>query len=248
VNGDFVTTKGVELTLRLRRINRLRAQVNYTYSDAQGTGSTPGAAVSSVEAGTLYPSIISPLDFNQTHRGSINLDYAFGKDDGGPILEQLGMNLLISFNSGHPYTHSSGSIGQQDASNGALVESDARNSNPLESINASTTPWNSNLDLRMYKGFEIGGVTAEIYFYVQNLLNTKNVINVYRRTGNAYDDGFFSNPDLSASIRASAGHGAGYDELYTNANLRNGQHYRNTTGNDLFGTPRQIRFGMRVEL
>jgi hypothetical protein len=246
VNGDFVTTKGVELTLRLRRINRLRAQVNYTYSDAQGTGSTPGAAVSSVEQGTLYPSIISPLDFNQTHRGSINLDYAFGKDDGGPILEQMGLNLLISFNSGHPYTRSSGSIGQQDASNGALVESDARNSNPLESINASTTPWNSNLDLRMYKGFDIAGVTAEIYFYVQNLLNTKNVINVYRRSGNAYDDGFLSNPDLSASILAS--NGPGYQELYTNANLRNGQHYRNTTGNDLFGTPRQIRFGMRVEL
>ncbi|MCK9407627.1 MAG: TonB-dependent receptor [Bacteroidetes bacterium] len=246
VNGDFVTTKGVELTLRLRRINRLRAQINYTYSDAQGTGSSPGAAVSSVENGTLYPSIISPLDFNQTHRGSINLDYAFGKDDGGPVLEQFGMNMLISFNSGHPFTRSSGSIGQQDAQTGALVENDARNSNPLEAINSSTTPWNSNLDLRMYKGFDIAGVTAEIYCYVQNLLNTKNVINVYRRTGNAYDDGFLSNPELSASI--VAGNGPGYEELYRNANLRNGMHYRNVALNNLFGTPRQIRFGMRLEL
>lgn len=246
VNGDFVTTKGVELTLRLRRINRIRAQVNYTFSDAEGTGSTPGAAVSSVEAGTLYPSIISPLDFNQTHRGSINIDYSFGKDDGGPILEQLGLNLLISFNSGHPFTRSTGSIGQQDASSGALVENDARNSNPLESINSSTTPWNSNMDFRVYKGFDFAGLNAEIYFYVQNLLNTKNVINVYRRTGNAFDDGFLSNPDLSSAIVAS--NGPGYEELYRNANLKDGQHYRNTTGNDLFGTPRQIRFGMRVEL
>jgi hypothetical protein len=246
VNGDFVTTKGVELTLRLRRINRLRAQVNYTYSDALGTGSTPGGGVSSVENGTLSPTIISPLDFNQTHRGSINLDYSFGKDDGGMILEQLGANLLISFNSGHPFTRSTGSIGQQDAQTGALVENDARNSTPLESVNASTTPWNSSVDLKIYKGFDIAGVTAEIYFYVQNLLNTKNVINVYRRSGNAYDDGFLSNPELSSSI--VAGNGPGYEELYRNANLANGQHYRNTTGNDIFGTPRQIRFGMRLEL
>lgn len=246
VNGDFVTTKGVELTLRLRRINRLRAQVNYTYSDAQGTGSTPGASVSSVENGTLYPSVISPLDFNQTHRGSVNLDYSFGKDDGGPILEQLGANVLISFNSGHPYTRSSGSRGQQDASNGAMVENDARASNPLESVNASTTPWNSNVNFRLYKGIDIAGVTTEFYVYVQNLLNTKNVINVYRRTGNAFDDGFLSNPDLSASIIAS--NGPRFVELYQNANIANGQHYRNTTTNDLFGTPRQIRFGMRLEL
>jgi len=245
-NGDFVTTKGIEVSIRLRRINRLRAQFNYTFSDAQGTGSTVNAAVSSVEQGSLYPTVISPLDFNQRHKGSVNLDYSFGKNDGGPILEQVGANLLATFNSGHPFTRSTGSIGQQGSATGALVESDARFSVPLEAVNASTTPWFYNFDLRVFKGFEIGGVNAEIYFYVQNLLNTKNVINVYRRTGNAFDDGFLSNPDLSANI--IAGLGAGYEELYTNANLVNGRHYRNTTGNELYGTPRQIRFGMRLEL
>ncbi len=245
-NGDFVTTKGIELSLRLRRINRLRAQVNYTFSDAQGTGSTINAAVSSVEAGSLYPTIISPLDFNQRHRGSVNVDYSFGKNDGGPILEQVGANVLFTYNSGHPYTRSSGSIGQQGASTGALVESDARFSFPLESVNASTTPWVFNFDLRVFKGFDIGGVNAEVYCYVQNLLNTKNVLNVYRRTGNAFDDGFLSNPDLSSNIVSSLG--PGYTELYRNANLVNGRHYVNTTGNNLYGTPRQIRFGMRLEL
>lgn len=245
-NGDFVTTKGIELSLRLRRINRLRAQFNYTFSDAQGTGSTINAAVSSVEQGSLYPTVISPLDFNQRHRGSVNLDYSFGKNDGGPILEQLGANVLFTYNSGHPYTRSTGSIGQQGAATGALVESDARFSIPLEAVNASTTPWVFNFDLRLFKGFDIGGVNAEIYCYVQNLLNTKNVLNVYRRTGNAFDDGFLSNPDLSSNIVSSLG--AGYTELYRNANLVNGRHYVNTTGNNLYGTPRQIRFGMRLEL
>ncbi len=82
--------------------------------------------------------------------------------------------------------------------------------------------------------------------YVQNLLNTKNVINVYRRSGNAFDDGFLSNPDLSGPIVAS--NGQGYVDLYRAINLVNGRHYRNTTGNNLYGTPRQIRFGMRLEL
>lgn len=247
-NGDFVTTKGIELSLRLNRINRLRAQFNYTYSDAQGTGSTTNAAVSSVESGTLNPSVISPLDFNQTHKGSVNLDYSFGKDDGGPILEQLGANLLFTFNSGHPYTHSTGSRGQQGTTFGALIEQDARFSIPLESVNASTTPWVFNFDGRLTKGFEIGGVKTEVYAYIQNILNTKNVINVYRRTGNAYDDGFLSNPELSAEIVKGEELGAGYVELYTNANLNNGRHYRNTTGNELFSSPRQIRFGLRLEL
>jgi hypothetical protein len=246
VNGDFVTTKGIEISLRLRRINRLKATFNYTYSDAQGTGSTTNSAVSSVETGTLYPTVISPLEFNQTHRGSVNLDYSFDKGDGGPILEQVGTNVLFTFNSGHPYTRSTGSIGQQGASTGALVESDARFSVPLEAINSSTTPWVFNFDARLYKGIEFAGINAEVYVYVQNLLNTKNVINVYRRSGNAFDDGFLSNPDLSAPIVAS--NGPGYVDLYRNINLVNGRHYRNTTGNNLYGTPRQIRFGMRLEL
>lgn len=246
VNGDFVTTKGVELMLRLRRVNRLKAQLSYTYSDAQGTGSTANTAVASVEAGTLYPTVIAPLDFNQTHRGTVNVDYSFDKNDGGPILEQMGLNVLFTFNSGHPFTRSTGSIGQQGASTGALVESDARFSVPLEAINSSSTPWVSNFDARLYKGFTIGGVTAEAYVYVQNLLNTKNVINVYRRSGNAYDDGFLSNPDLSSAIVSSLGQG--YVDLYRNINLVNGRHYRSVTGNNLWGTPRQIRFGMKLEL
>lgn len=246
VNGDFVTSKGLEMSLRLRRTNRITAQVNYTFSDAQGTGSTSNSSVSSVEQGTLYPTVISPLDFNYTHKGAVNFDYSFGKDDGGPILEQLGLNLLFTFNSGHPFTLTTGSIGQQGASTGALVESDPRFSNPLEGINGSTTPWQYNFNLRLYKGVDIAGFQTEFYIYVQNLLNTRTVINVYRRTGNASDDGFLSNPDLSSEIVAASG--PGYVELYENANLKNGRHYSNTTGNDLWGTPRQIRFGVKVEM
>ena len=246
VNGDFVTTKGVELSLRLRRINHFRVQFNYTFSDGQGTGSSTNSAVSSVENGTLTPNIISPLDFNQTHRGSANIDFSFDKGEGGLIFESFGANLLFTFNSGHPYTKSTGSIGQQSSDQGALIEADARFNSPLESVNGSVTPWNYNFDVRLYKGFSIGGVTAEAYMYVQNLLNARNVINVYRRTGNSYDDGFLSNDELSNGAKGI--YGQDYVNLYTQANLNNGRAYRNVTGNNLWGTPRQIRFGVRLEI
>jgi outer membrane receptor protein involved in Fe transport len=245
-NGDFATTKGVELSLRLRRTNRVQAQFNYTFSDAKGTGSTQSSAVSALENATLFPTVISPLDFNNSHRGTINIDYRFGKDDGGPILERLGTNVLFTFNSGHPYTLSSGSAGQQGVEQGALIENDPRTSNPLEAVNSSVTPWNFSIDLRVDKTVDIGPLTANLYVYVQNLLNKKNVINVYRRTGNAEDDGWLSNPDLSSNVVAQRGQN--YIELYQAINLANATHYFATTGEDLWGTPRQIRFGMKLEL
>jgi outer membrane receptor protein involved in Fe transport len=246
VNGDFATTKGVEFSMSLRRVNRIQAQINYTFADARGTGSTSVSAVSAIENETLYPTVISPLDFNNAHRGSVNFDYRFGKDDGGPILERLGANVLFTFNSGHPFTLSTGSIGQQGVEQGALVENDPRNSNPLEAVNSSTTPANFNIDLRLDKTVDIGPLTTNFFVYVQNLLNTKNVINVYRRTGNAEDDGFLSNESLSGSV--VAGRGQGYVDLYRAINLGHGTHYFSVTGDELWGTPRQIRFGMKIEI
>jgi hypothetical protein len=246
VNGDFATTKGVELSLRLRRTNRIQAQINYTFADAKGTGSTLNSAISTIENGTLFPTVISPLDYNNSHRGSANIDYRFGKDDGGPVLERLGINLLFTFNSGHPYTLSTGAAGQQGVEQGALIENDPRASIPLEPVNSSTTPYNFLFDLRIDKTVDIGPLGANFFIYVQNLLNTKSVINVYRRTGNADDDGWLSDPTLSGSVVAARGQG--YVDLYRAINLANGTHYFITTGNDLWGTPRQIRFGMKLEI
>lgn len=245
-NGDYATTKGMELHLTLRRVSRMQAQLNYTLSDAQGTGSSPYNAVAGVEAGTPRPTVISPLTFNQTHRGTLNLDYRFADNDGGPILSRLGANLLFTFNSGHNFTLSYGSIGQRDAYlGGILADDDPRSRKPLEPINSSTTPWVYSVDMRLDKSFMLGTLDMNVYVYVQNLLNTQNVLNVYDRTGNAYDDGFLGNPDLSENIVKDRGQQ--YVDLYKAINLGNRQHYSLTQGGDLFGTPRQVRVGLRME-
>lgn len=255
-NGDFATTKGLEVTLRLRRTNRMQASVNYTLSDAQGTGSSRSSTVSSVQAGPERPVVLSPLAFNQTHRGSINIDFRFGKEDGGAILEQLGANVLFTFNSGHAYTKalqssSSGQRGPEDA--GILSDDDPRTRKPDGALNSATTPWVFQVDLRLDKTISIADMfDVNFYVYVMNLLDTKNVLNVYSRSGNANDDGFLSNPALSQAI--IAGQGPRYVPLYQAINNQNRQHYwqdqlgsvADVTGGDLYGTPRQVRVGVSV--
>lgn len=249
-NQDFATTKGLELALNIRRTNRVSAFVSYTFSSAQGTGSFPNSSVGAVELDDPVPTVVQPLEFSQKHRGSVSVDYRFGRGDGGEILERSGVNFLFTFNSGHPFTRSTGGVGQQGPDTGGLLnDGDPRGREALESIGASTTPWVANLDMRVDKTVPIGPLDVNFYVYVQNLLNTQNVLNVYQRTGNAFDDGFLTNPNLSSDIVASGGDP--YVYLYDLVNLQNRQHWwllnRGGFQEDLFGNPRQIRFGFSLE-
>jgi len=247
-NGDFATTKGFELRLTLRRTARVQGFVNYTFSQALGTGSYANSASASLDQGTNQVTIITPLYFNNTHRGNVSIDYRFAKDDGGKILERSGLNLMFNFSSGHPYTLSSGGLGQNDVAQGAtLGDQDARTRRPLEPIGASTTPWNFTLDARLDKSVTLGKFDLNFYIYSTNLLNTKNVINVFPRTGTD-NDGFLNDSDLSGSVVEAAG-GEGYALLYHAVNDLNRQHYlwNGFNGTDLWGTPRQIRAGVLIE-
>jgi hypothetical protein len=85
------------------------------------------------------------------------------------------------------------------------------------------------------------------YIYVQNLLNTKNVINVYDQTGNGYDDAFLSSGD-AANIIAGSRYTERFADLYQTINLTNRQHYLDAKGFDVFSMPRQIRAGVLVNL
>jgi hypothetical protein len=247
VNQDFATTKGLEFALHLRRIERLRAEVTYTYSDAAGTNSFTNSSIGSQQVNKESPTILLPLAYNQAHRGSIFLDYRFGKDDGGPILQQLGANLLLSFNSGHPFTYASYTgLGQASAWTGGIVPVfDTRTRRPIGLPNSSVTPWNYNLDLRIDKTVSIYNLDVNIYAYVQNLLNTKNVINVYERTGNAYSDGFLNTTD-GQQIIAGERYTQRFADLYQALNYDNREAALQTYGLDLFGVPRQLRIGVLI--
>lgn len=248
-NQDFATTKGIEFSLRIRRVERVSANLYYTFSNSLGTNSLSNSGLGSTEVNGNVPTVLTPLDYNQNHRGSILIDYRFDEGDGGPILENSGVNLLFTFNSGHPYTLAQWTgLGQASAWTGGLTpigSGDTRGRRPVGPINSSKTPWVYNIDVRIDKTVKIFNAKFNFYVYVQNLLNTKNVLNVYDKTGNAYNDGFLDSPD-GQQIIAGARYTERFADLYRALNYNNRQAAFNVYGYDLFGAPRQFRFGVMI--
>jgi len=246
-NQDFSTNKGVELSFKVRRVERISAIIYYTFSSAQGTNSLTGSGLGSTEVNGNVPTVLIPMDYNQDHRGSISLDYRFDKDDGGPILEQLGLNILMTFNSGHPYTLSQNTgLAQALAWTGGITQigtGDTRGRRPIGPINSSNTPWNFNIDLTLDKTVNIFDLDANFYVRVTNLLDTKNVINVYDKTGNAFDDGFLNSPE-GQDIIAQSRYTERFADLYRAMNYGNRQAAQNVYGFDLLGPPRQLIAGI----
>ena len=242
-NGDFTTVNGFEFTLRTRRVSRLQTFASYTWSDARGINSDPNTGAGNIAQDLLSPPplMISPLYYHNKHRGAIALDYRYGSDDG--LLSGLGFNFEYKFNSGHPYTLSDGGMGQRAADEGAFL-ADARSREPQESIGGSTTPWQYYANLKVDYNLSLGGVGVTLFAYIDNLFDTKNVINVYSRSGNAYDDGFLTDPALSSEIVAA--NGQTYVDLYRNVNLENRQHYMSDFGLDVFATPQIVKMGVSV--
>jgi len=248
-NGDFATTKGVEVSFNMRRKERLQINANLSFQDAQGTGSFPnsqrGIVGAPLDGVTIFkPQYISPLEYNNSFRGSLNLDYRFAKDDGPKWIQEFGISSLITFNSGHPYTIGKG---------GADLEGDARDRQPLQALNTSTTPWIFQVDLRIDKTFNIiDKLNANVYFYVINIFDRKNIENVFLRTGSTTDDGYLSDPALGGKLIET--YGAEYEKLYRAINLDYYEQWQVastgapfTTTPFFYGTPRQIRFGIRLE-
>jgi outer membrane receptor protein involved in Fe transport len=234
VNGDFATTKGLEFKFTLRRIHRVQATMNYTLSDARGTGSTPsalaGAWGSPLGGGVFTPKYIVPLAFNQAHRGSISLDYRFAKDDGGPVLSQLGLNLLAQFNSGSNLTRLA--FGTPDNA------TDPRFRSPIEEVGASTTPWYFQFDARLDKSFSFGPVDLNVYVYVINILGTDNATAAFVRTGDPKNDGWLGTNEGLNKALSYGSDAVTYADMY---NTFNGGRNAGT-----FGPPRQIRFGVKL--
>jgi hypothetical protein len=251
-NYDIATIKGIEIAYTMRRVERFKADANISFTSGDGTGSFPNSNRGIVGApldplltpSGFTPVYISPLDFNQTIRTALSLDYRWGKGDGGPVLEQLGLTVLGQFSSGHPFTQGIGS---------GSLELDARFRQPTEPLNSSTTPSTYQLDMRIDKTFGIADLlNLNIYFEVINLLDTENTYNVFLRTGVADDDGYLSDPNQGGKQIETFGedYAAVYQALYidyaqqwydanTSAAI--------TTQPVIYGPPRQIRFGIRLE-
>ncbi|MDA7596427.1 hypothetical protein N8711_01310, partial [Flavobacteriales bacterium] len=75
------------------------------------------------------------------------------------------------------------------------------------SLNGSRLPWQFRINMKINKEFEIKwnekkSSHLNVYLQIQNLMNAKNIISVYRATGNAQDDGYLTAAASQSAIDA----------------------------------------------
>jgi hypothetical protein len=194
-----------------------------------------------------------PLDFDQRHAIVANVDYRFGSGQNytGPVwtrkngnsvrvFDNVGANVVFRAGSGTPYTKQSNPT--PEAQFGI-----ATRQNLDGSVNGSRLPWQYRMDVRIDKNVELSwGGTPEgdgrkmanlnIYLQVLNVLNTRNVLNVYRYTGNANDDGYLSAAQTQQIINAQ-NDPTSFMDLYT-VKVNNPSNY---------SIPRRIRLGVMLD-
>lgn len=237
--------QGLELSATLKRTGPLSGAAHYSLARVRGGGSRPNDRAGALVNGFPAEGLDRPLAYQPAHRGVVALNAA-APETASLLTSGWAAHLLLQFRSGTRYTLSGGAGGAQGPEDLAILEGpDARSRTPLEPVNASTTPWAYNLDLGIERGLALGPARATLYAYALNLLNTKQVLNVYLRSGETEDDGFLSNPALSGHVIQA--NGPEFVRYYEAANLANRQHYVNATGTDLYGSPRQVRLGARLE-
>jgi outer membrane receptor protein involved in Fe transport len=245
-NVDFGTVKGFTAAYDLRRTGNVRLTANYTLQFADGTGSNTSFAAGLIQAGLGNLRTPIPLSFDTRHQIQLTFDYRWGHGDeyNGPkgwlknIFQDLGANFVVLANSGAPYSQQSNFT--QDGAFGINDRAQLKGS-----INGSRLPWQFRVNVRVDKNIELrwGKKDAEgkraksssylnIYLLCQNLLNTKNIIGVYRATGNADDDGF-----LTAATSQGIINGKNDPQSFINM-------YQMKINNPAnFSLPRQLRLG-----
>src|SRR5688572_10563426 len=193
-NLDFGVSKGMVLEYDLRRTKNISLGASYTLQFATGTGSSATTGLNTANQGLPNLRTPMPLDFDQRHAFKVNLDFRFA-DDEGPVLfdqkifQNAGINLILNAGSGEPYSRQSNVTNFITAIGRPIMAG---------SLNGSRKPSNIRAGLRIDKDFALNTKEGSnsfvkalnVYLRVTNLFNTMNVINVYRYTGSATDDGY----------------------------------------------------------
>jgi hypothetical protein len=262
-NLDFGTVKGFTLSLNMIRSGNLRMTASYTMQFAAGTGSSFSSsrnALNSLEGFTAIRTLL-PLDFDQRHRFSGNIDYRFSDDRKGPgikmgekmfyPLANAGANATFYLGSGTPY--SVNALPDASAVMGGINSNIQLKGTP----NGSRLPWQFRVDLKFDKDLVLGGrakkdeagntikdargnvtksreYAINVYLLMLNAFNVKNVLGVYKTSGLPTNDGFL-NTGVGQQLVRNQIDPASFTYLYT-LKMQNP---------DAFSLPRRIRLGIQ---
>ncbi|HET9251013.1 MAG TPA: TonB-dependent receptor [Candidatus Eisenbacteria bacterium] len=153
VNGDYASSRGIEMTLIKRHSHGFSGEINYTYGNATGTASDPNRALAS--SGNLRdqfkPTSETPLDWDQRHTISATLRLSNEKDWAASFVYQFGTGL--------PYTPELREQRTQDP----------------ELINSERLPSTSTLSVQAERFFRVWGQSVTFYVQGSNLLDAENI-------------------------------------------------------------------------
>ncbi|MFO7588421.1 MAG: TonB-dependent receptor [Gemmatimonadota bacterium] len=193
-NSDFSEQNGFEIRLDKAFGNLLSVNGAYSYLDARGTGSDPYTytslilrATTNLETLTGVPSLAPEalLKLEQSRKHSIgftsSLNFPGDFQEGtltGAILQDLGLYTIFSVRSGLPFTKlrndGNGQIGPPTLA-GLTGE-------PESAISGLETPWTTSFDLRLTKGFDLGGWNVQAFLDWRNPLNLTNTTQIFLET------------------------------------------------------------------
>ena len=198
-NADFGNVRGVDVKLD-RRIGQIfQGTIVYTFQSARTTGSDPNEylntisrQISSVTGDRAPPpQALLPSADNRTHTiaGNLALNFPHGWRSGtmaGTILQDFGFNATFRFASGLPYTRifnsGAGTTGPGNGFGNVYLGT--------ERLNSATMPWIKNVDLRVTRGFRVGGRDLTLFADFRNLFNWTNLSAIFAETGDVVNDVF----------------------------------------------------------
>jgi len=229
-NYDFGTTKGIDASLKMRRTRNVSGELDYSLAFATGTGSYATSQSNVAWTNDQRPIRVSPLEFDQRHKLTAIMDVRAAKAQGPKIgntyiLENAGINFLFTAASGTPYTPIKV---VNEITMGAFSPV------PVGPVNSQNGPWTYRLDLKANKTFGIARLNFDVYLWVINVFDRKNVIEVYEGSGLADNTGWLASSEGQSFVRQFAA-----EDGLTKYNIkqRNPMHY---------DTPRQVRLGLRM--
>ncbi len=196
-SADFGNTRGIDVRLD-RRIGRFfNGVLAYTYQDAKNTGSDPftyinfgSRIVNQVSGGNQPPPQgIFPTATSRPHNltGSFALTIPDDFKQGttlGSILGNVGITALFRYSSGEAYTKCPG----DDLGNRGVVSGQVCNQNFVGDFFGAREPAFKQLDMRFTKGFGLGGVELTAYLDARNILNFRNVLQVFTTTNDIVNE------------------------------------------------------------
>ncbi|MFH2055780.1 MAG: TonB-dependent receptor, partial [bacterium] len=175
-NVDYGRTRGLEMELRKTYGNYVSGWMNYAYMFAYGKSSSERSNYFDEFYNRSIPIIEFPLNWDQRHEMTLNLDLRIPKDDhpklfGLKLPDNWGVNALWQFGSGFPFTPDRDFPGLELA----IGESPQNNS--------MRYPATTNVDVRAWKRFPLLGLDFTVDLWVDNLFDNENIDYIYGLTG-----------------------------------------------------------------